>query len=85
VPIRQGEVSNGGIVRDGVVQHRDLGGIGCGHSDCGDGYPQKYVMTLARYFIAHKLHPTSHHTEQLRKEINNIRRHHGIDTITPVK
>lgn len=81
VPIREGEVSGGGIVRDGVVQHKDLGGIGCGHTDCGPGYPQKYVMLLARYFIAHKLHPKSPHAEQLRKDINAIRHHHGIDPI----
>lgn len=81
VPIRKGECSNGAITREGVFQHKDLGIVGSGHSDCGDGYPQAYVELLARFFIAHKLHETAQHTERLRKEVNNIRRHHGIDLI----
>jgi hypothetical protein len=85
VPIRRGQVSGGGIIRDGVVQHKDLGAIGCGHSDCGEGYPQDYVMLLARYFVAHKLHPTAPHTERLRKEVNNVRHHHGVDPIPTPK
>lgn len=81
VPLRQGEVANGGIVRDGVMQHGQLGQIGCGHSDCGPGYPQKYVMLLARYYIAHKLHEKAPHTLRLKKEVNNIRGHHHVSLI----
>jgi N-acetylmuramoyl-L-alanine amidase len=81
VPIRQGEIANGGIVREGVVQHKDLGIIGCGHSDCGDGYPQKYVMLLARYYIAHKLHEDAPITRRLKREVNAIRQHYGVDPI----
>jgi hypothetical protein len=81
VPIRKGEVSGGGIVRDGVVQHKDLGLIGCGHSDCGDGYPQEYVMLLARYYIAHMLHEDSPFTKRLRNEVNAIRGHYGVKKI----
>lgn len=32
----------------GVCQHRDLGVAGGGHTDCGDGFPIDYVLTLAR-------------------------------------
>lgn len=81
VPLRHGEVSGGGIVKDGVVEHRDLGLIGCGHSDCGDGYPFHYVLLLARFYIARKLHPGSDFTLRLKSEINNIRKHYGIQTI----
>lgn len=81
VPIRKGKVSGGGVARDGIFQHRDFGISGCGHTDCGDGYPQEYVELLARYFVAHKLHATAPHTERLRREVNNIRQHHGVDPI----
>lgn len=82
VPIRKGKVEGGGIARDGVFQHKDFGVAGCGHTDCGPGYPQQYVELLARYFVAHKLHPTGPHTTQLRKEVNHIRDRHGIDPIS---
>lgn len=39
----------------GVCQHRDLGSIGGGHNDCGDGYPIDYVLELAR---GHGANPT---------------------------
>jgi hypothetical protein len=81
VPLRKGEVSGGGITQDGVFQHKDLGIIGCGHSDCGTDYPEGYVILLARFFIAHRLHPTAPHTLRLRREINNIRRVHGVKEI----
>jgi hypothetical protein len=32
----------------GVCQHRDLGAAGGGHSDCGNGFPMDYVLSLAR-------------------------------------
>lgn len=81
VPLRQGEVAGGGVVRDGVVQHKDLGLIGCGHSDCGPGFPQAYVILLARYYIAHALHAAAPHTVRLKKEVNNVRRHYGVKVI----
>lgn len=81
VPLRKGAVSGGGITRDGVFQHKDLGLIGCGHSDCGDGYPEGYVILLARFYIAHRLHPKAPHTLRLRREINNIRKHYGLREI----
>ncbi len=81
MPLRPGEVSGGGIVHDGVVQHKDLGLIGCGHTDCGPGYPEGYVIVLARFFIAHKLHPKAPYTRRLEKQINDIRHHHGVPVI----
>lgn len=85
VPLRKGNVSGGAIVTPGVFQHKDLGESGSGHSDCGDGYPEGYVILLARYFIAHKLHPTSHHAEHLRREINGIRHVHKVKPLPKPK
>lgn len=31
----------------GICQHRDLGSTGCGHSDCGNGYPIDQVVKWA--------------------------------------
>jgi hypothetical protein len=31
----------------GVCQHNDLGSWGCGHYDCGDGFPIDYVLEKA--------------------------------------
>jgi len=31
----------------GVCQHRDLGSWGCGHSDCGNGFPIDQVLSMA--------------------------------------
>jgi hypothetical protein len=81
VPLRKGKVSGGGLVSDGVFQHSDLGLSGCGHTDCGPGYPEHYVLLQARWFIAHKLHPTAQFTERLRREVNQIRKHYGITEI----
>lgn len=81
VPLHKGACSNGAITRAGIFQHKDLGISGSGHSDCGDGYPQGYVTLLARYFIAHKLHPTAPYTKRLAKEINAIRHVYGIDPL----
>lgn len=47
IPIRAltaGEAQGGG---KGVCQHRDLGSTGCGHSDCGNGYPMDQVIKWA--------------------------------------
>jgi peptidoglycan hydrolase-like protein with peptidoglycan-binding domain len=32
----------------GVCQHRDLGSWGGNHSDCGNGFPMDYVLTMAK-------------------------------------
>lgn len=80
VPIRKGKVSGGGIDREGVVQHKDLGIIGCGHTDCGDGYPQGYVELLARFYLARE-HKHFKLQNKLAKKINRIRRKHGVKQI----
>lgn len=81
VPLEPGEVSGSAIVKAGIFQHKDLGISGSGHVDCGSGYPQGYVTLLAKFFIAHKLHPGSVHCKHLAKEINSIRRQHGISLL----
>lgn len=81
VPLQKGKVSGSSIVVPGVFQHGDLGISGSGHTDCGPGYPEGYVILLAKFFIAHQLHPSAPHTERLRKEINNIRHVHGVTPI----
>lgn len=48
IPIRAltaGEAQSGG---KGICHHRDLGSSGCGHSDCGDGYPLDQVIQWAK-------------------------------------
>lgn len=81
VPLEPGEVSGSAIIKPGIFQHKDLGISGSGHVDCGPGYPQGYVTLLAQYFIAHKLHPNSVHLKHLVKQLNGIRRQHGIPLI----
>jgi hypothetical protein len=81
VPLHPGKVEGGAITEAGVFQHGQLGLPGSGHSDCGPGYPQGYVTLLARYFIANRLHPDAPYTVRLRRELDNIRRHHGVPAI----
>lgn len=78
VPIQAGRVSGGGVARDGVVQHSDLGGIGCGHSDCGPGYPIGYVILLAQYFDARDRNPHSRETKRKRRKVNRVRRRFSV-------
>lgn len=80
VPIRKGRVSGGGVTRDGVVQHKDLGLIGCGHSDCGAGYPQGYVELLARYWLAVQNNNTNN-TRKLGKKVNKWRKKYKINPV----
>jgi hypothetical protein len=81
IPLEPGEVSGSAITKAGIFQHKDLGISGSGHSDCGEGYPQGYVTLLAKFYIAHKLHPRSVHCKDLEKQINGIRRQHNIPLI----
>lgn len=80
VPLEKGKCSNGEITRDGVFQHKDLGIMGCGHVDCGPGYPQGYVTLLAQYyaeFHAAGGRPTRSTRRKARK-INRVRRRQGV-------
>lgn len=81
VPIRRGRCSEGAITRDGVFQHKDLGTMGCGHSDCGPGYPQRYVEDLARYFVAFHKNPKSRTTRKWARKANRTRRRYGIKEV----
>jgi len=78
VPLQKAGISGGGITRDGVCQHKDLGISGCGHSDCGPGYPFGYVLLLAQYFVA------KHNGKKARVKkfkINRIRKRYGIPPV----
>jgi hypothetical protein len=81
VPIRKGKCSGGAITRDGVFQHKDLGTMGCGHVDCGPGYPQTYVEDLARYFVAFHNDKSSRTTQKWARKVNRVRRSHGIGEV----
>jgi hypothetical protein len=81
VPIRKGKCSGGAITRDGVFQHKDFGIMGCGHVDCGPGYPQSYVELLARYFVAYHRDKKSKTTAKLARQVNKVRRGHGIKEV----
>lgn len=48
IPIRKGRVFRGRVLLSGVVQHSDLGNEGGNHGDCGEGYPFKHVLKLAK-------------------------------------
>lgn len=49
IPIRKGRVSNGRVIRSGVVRHSELGRIGGGHSDPGR-YDMHAMLSLARFY-----------------------------------
>lgn len=82
IPIRRGSVSGSTlrIFRSGVVQHKDLGSIGCGHSDCGRGYPIRYVLLVAQLIIEehHNKRPNSRKAKRLRWKCNRYRDKYGL-------
>lgn len=77
VPIRRGRISGGGVTRDGIVQHKDLGLIGCGHSDCGPGYPQKYVELLGRLYLARE-RGNKANVRKFTRRVNRWRKRYGV-------
>ena len=78
VPIRRGLTAGTRVIRSGVVQHKHLGALGCGHSDCGSGYPERYVRLLARAKAARRHNPRSRTARRLTRRVNRIRRHYEI-------
>src|SRR5574338_883719 len=46
IPLHKGKVSNGRVIKKGVLRHSDLGIKGGGHSDPGRGYPLALVLRL---------------------------------------
>jgi N-acetylmuramoyl-L-alanine amidase len=86
IPLRKGLAS--GITlwiqRSGIVQHKDLGTLGCGHSDCGSGYPQRYVTRVARLIVEehHLGRPHSRTANRLRRLVNRQRKHYGLHPFT---
>jgi hypothetical protein len=51
IPIREGKVSNGQMLRSGIVRHSDLGALGGGHADPGI-YDMHAMLGLARFYRA---------------------------------
>lgn len=82
IPLRKGIVLPGqlAIARTGIVQHKDLGGIGCGHSDCGSGYPQGYVTRLAQLIVVehYENRRSSKQAIKLRKKLNRQRKRYKL-------
>lgn len=58
IPIRKARVFKGRVLLSGVIQHSGLGVEGGNHGDCGEGYPFKYVMDLAKKIRDGKVKPT---------------------------
>lgn len=52
IPLQRGRVANGRVLRAGVVTHKQLGALGGGHVDPGDGFPVNRCIRRARYFRA---------------------------------
>lgn len=81
VPLQNAKIGSGlEIKRDGVCQHKDLGSTGCGHTDCGPGYPQGYVIRLAQLIVEehHNNQPNSQKAKRLRTRLNMTRRRYKL-------
>jgi hypothetical protein len=50
IPLVRGSVSGSTITRAGVVTHKQLGSVGGGHVDPGDGYPVDRVIEMAKQY-----------------------------------
>lgn len=50
IPIREAAVSNGAVLRSGVIRHSQLGSIGGGHGDPGR-YDMHAMLSLARFYV----------------------------------
>jgi peptidoglycan hydrolase-like protein with peptidoglycan-binding domain len=48
IPITKLSASQAQGSSKGVCQHRDLGSWGGNHSDCGNGFPMDYVLSMAK-------------------------------------
>lgn len=80
IPIQRGKNDGSTCTRPGVVQHKDLGSAGCGHSDCGPGYPMRYVMALAQLIqLEHFQNKGNTRTaKRKRRKINRMRKAYGL-------
>jgi N-acetylmuramoyl-L-alanine amidase len=82
IPLRSGRASSSTleIGRSGVVQHKNLGTVGCGHSDCGSGYPQRYVVRLANLILIehYQKQPNSSKAARLRRKVNRQRKRFAL-------
>jgi len=80
IPISMGKNSGSTATKPGVVQHKHLGAAGCGHSDCGPGYPMRYVLLLARLIREEHFEKNgdSRKAKRIRKKVNRIRKRYGL-------
>lgn len=86
IPLRKGRIGSGlEIKRDGILQHKDLGILGCGHVDCGSGYPQGYVIRLAQLILEehHFGRPYSRRAKRLRRKLNRQRKRYQLPPFVP--
>lgn len=74
IPIQRGRVSNGQVVKPGVVLHSELGAIGGGHHDPGPAYPVDRVVALALQAspTAHKASVWQHHLADNRARLKSL-------------
>lgn len=69
IPIQEGEVRNGHVVKPGVITHAALGQLGGGHHDPGGGYPLDLVLAMARQIEA----PMGRKERRWRRELRVLR------------
>lgn len=88
IPLRKGRILPGqlAVARTGVVQHKDLGTIGCGHSDCAVGFPQGYVTRLARLIVVEHYEKRRNSKEaiRLRRKLNRQRSRYHLKPLAAV-
>lgn len=81
IPLRHGLASRItlAIYKSGVVQHKNLGIVGCGHVDCGAGYPQRYVILMARLIKEEWAgKSTGRRAKRIRFILNRVRKRYGL-------
>lgn len=78
IPLRRAVTLSGGVQKNGVATHKQLGVYGGNHGDPGRGYPIKYVLLLARYIKLKAKNPKSAKFKRVRKKVNRIRKHYNL-------
>lgn len=81
IPIRRGVAPAGILIRKGVASHKQLGLLGGGHWDPGPGYPMRYVLLMAKYFVLKEKRPHSADYDKVVRKLNRIRKHYKLPTL----
>jgi hypothetical protein len=76
-------------VAHGVCQHKNLGQLGGGHSDCGPNYPERYVLYLAKlHFYRHHRKPRHRRTKlklaAMKRYCHAVQRRYGVKPDTAI-